>query len=47
MWEKENHDLHHVDLKIDVDLNTSELYEFVIEYIRVRNKGKNEGWMEL
>lgn len=47
MWDREGRDLHNAPLKIDVDLNTSELYEFVIEYIRVRNKGKNEGWMEL
>ncbi len=47
MWDRECRDLHNAPLKIDVDLNTSELYEFVIEYIRVRNKGKNEGWMEL
>jgi hypothetical protein len=47
MWDREDRDLHNAPLKIDVDLNTSELYEFVREYIRVQNKGKREGWLEL
>lgn len=47
MWDRECRDLHNAPLKIDVDLDTSDLYEFVREYIRVRNKGKREGWLEL
>lgn len=47
MWDRESSDLHNALLKIDVDLDTSDLYEFVREYIRVRNKGKSEGWIEI